>query len=152
MIRKKLDTVKHILSLRGRHLESAIFNSADMRKVDMEGAELRGAKLDFAQLQGASLSGTRLQDASLDYASLQDASLYNSQLQGANLWFGSLEGAKLGAAQLQARISITQSCKVPGSIVRNFRVLLEHIFKVLHLSKRNCKALGSMMRASGRIP
>jgi Pentapeptide repeats (8 copies) len=119
---KKLDSVKHTLILRGRHLESAVFAAgADLRKVDMAGAQLQGASffiaqlqgaqlwqarlqgasLGFAQLQGASLKGARLQGASLDRARLQGASLENAQLQGASLGFAQLQGASLKGAQLQ---------------------------------------------------
>jgi hypothetical protein len=69
---KKLDSLKHTLSLRGRHLESAIFNSADLRKTDLEGAQLQGASLFRAELQGAMLDHAQLQGASLDIAELRD--------------------------------------------------------------------------------
>jgi uncharacterized protein YjbI with pentapeptide repeats len=108
---KKLDFVKHTLSLRGRHLESAIFYGADLRKADLEGAHLQGASLYFAQLQGASLSEAQLQGAFLSDAQLQGtflgsahlqgASLYRAHLQGASLYRVRLQGASLENAQLQ---------------------------------------------------
>ena len=60
---KKLDTVKHSMILRGRHLEGAIFNSADLRKADLSGAYLEGASVESAQLQGTTLDYAHLQGA-----------------------------------------------------------------------------------------
>jgi uncharacterized protein YjbI with pentapeptide repeats len=52
---KKLDngSFKHSFSLvlRGRHLEGAVFTSADLRKVDLNDAQLQGASLVGAQAQ-----------------------------------------------------------------------------------------------------
>jgi uncharacterized protein YjbI with pentapeptide repeats len=108
---KKLDWAKHTLSLRERHLESADFSFADLRKADLERAHLQGAKLDNAHLQGASLVGVELQGANLDgallqganldSANLQGASLNGAHLQGASLYGAELQGAKLDGAQLQ---------------------------------------------------
>ena len=50
---KKLDFVKQTLTLRGRHLEGAIFYFADLRKADLREAYLQGASLYNAKLQGA---------------------------------------------------------------------------------------------------
>lgn len=80
---KKLDWAKHSLVLRGRHLEGAVFTSADLRKADLEGAQLQGASLNWAQLQGASLHNAQLQGAFLIEARLQGASLDGAGLQGA---------------------------------------------------------------------
>jgi len=60
--------------LRGRHLESAVFDNADLRKVDLTDAQLWGARLDSAQLQRASLESAQLQGAGLRLAQLQGAS------------------------------------------------------------------------------
>jgi hypothetical protein len=49
---KTLHSVKHTLVLRGRHLESAVFNYADFRKVD-----LTGAQLEYAWFVGTNLQG-----------------------------------------------------------------------------------------------
>jgi uncharacterized protein YjbI with pentapeptide repeats len=108
---KKLDSVTHTLVLRGRHLESAVFESADLRKADLayahlhdaslRDAQLQRASLDYAQLQDASLDQAQLQGASLDQAQLQGASLDHAQLQGASLREPQLEGASLRQAQLQ---------------------------------------------------
>ena len=98
---KKLDSVKHSMVLRGRHLESAVFDNADLRKVDLTGAQLWGARLDSAQLQGASLESAQLQGASLRLARLQGASLKSAQLQGASLYQAQLLGAVLFGAGLQ---------------------------------------------------
>ncbi|MDQ6702265.1 MAG: pentapeptide repeat-containing protein [Pseudomonadota bacterium] len=106
---KKLDTVKQTLVLRGRHLESAVFDSADLRKSDLAGARLHGASLLHAQLQGASLNNAQLQGASLLRAQLQGASLNYAQLQGASLFRAQLQGASLARAQLQgARFDTAQ--------------------------------------------
>jgi uncharacterized protein YjbI with pentapeptide repeats len=98
---KKLDSVKQTLVLRERHLESAIFSSADLRKADLEGAQLQGASLREAQLQGASLDHAQLQDASLFQTQLQGASLDHAQLQGASLDYARLHGASLREPQLE---------------------------------------------------
>jgi uncharacterized protein YjbI with pentapeptide repeats len=98
---KKLDSIKQTLILTERHLESADFNFADLRKADLIGAQLQGALLVGAQLQGASLDLAQLQGASLDYAKLQGASLYEAQLQGASLFGAQLQGASLDFAKLQ---------------------------------------------------
>ena len=108
---KKLDSLKQTLVLRGRHLESAVFDGADLRKADLEGAQLQGASLNTAQLQGASLDhadlqgallvDAQLQGASLEYAELQGASLNSAQIQGASLNSAQLQGASLKRAQLQ---------------------------------------------------
>jgi Pentapeptide repeats (8 copies) len=90
---KKLDTINHTLILRGRHLESADFVEADLRKADLEDAQLQGATLDRAQLQGASLPHAQLQGASLYGAQLQGASLSNTRLQGAFLRAAKFQGA-----------------------------------------------------------
>jgi uncharacterized protein YjbI with pentapeptide repeats len=98
---KKLDSVKQTLTLRGRHLEGAVFDSADLRKADLEGAQLQGASLEFAQLQGASLPQAQLQGVSLVLARLQGASFQDAQLQGASFGGAQLQGASLAGAQLQ---------------------------------------------------
>ncbi|SFK50294.1 pentapeptide repeat-containing protein [Methylocapsa palsarum] len=98
---KKLSWAKHTFSLRGRRLEGARFDFADLRKADLTGAYLDRASLDRAQLQGASLEGAQLQGASLDYTQLQGVSLEGAQLQGASLFLAQLQGASLRAAQLQ---------------------------------------------------
>jgi len=98
---KKLDSVKHSMVLRGRHLESAVFDNADLRKVDLTDAQLWGARLDSAQLQRASLESAQLQGASLYQAQLQGAVLFGAELQGASLYGAQLQGASLEFAQLQ---------------------------------------------------
>jgi pentapeptide repeat protein len=108
--RSSIASSRHLV-LRGRHLEGAVFTSADLRKADFESAQLRdarlsgahlqGASLREAQLQGASLREAQLQDARLDYAQLQSASLFWAQLQGASLYSAKLQGASFPGAQLQ---------------------------------------------------
>jgi len=108
---QKLGSVKQTLSLRGRHLEGAIFYFADLRKADLRKAYLQGASLFNAklqgtwfyqaQLQGADLSQAKLLGASLDSAQLQGASLEQVELQGALVSNAQLQGAKLDKAQLQ---------------------------------------------------
>jgi hypothetical protein len=98
---KKLESVKQTLVLRGRHLERAVFDSADLRKADLGGAQLQGASLDGVRLEGASLFRARLQGASLLLAQLQGASLFEAQLQGALLYEAPLQGASLEGARLQ---------------------------------------------------
>jgi Pentapeptide repeats (8 copies) len=98
---KKLDSVKQTLVLRGRHLESALFDGADLRKADLDGAQLQGAALSDAQLQGAALDKAQLQGALLDYARLQGALLTDAKIQGTSLIGAKLQGASLAVAQLQ---------------------------------------------------
>ncbi|MGB7043586.1 MAG: pentapeptide repeat-containing protein, partial [Methylocella sp.] len=98
---KKLDSLKQTLVLRGRHLESAVFDGADLRKADLEGAQLQGASLSRVQLQRASLDQAQLQGASLHLAQLQDASLDNAQFQRASLDYAQLQRASLSGARLQ---------------------------------------------------
>jgi uncharacterized protein YjbI with pentapeptide repeats len=98
---KKLDSVDHTLSLRGRRLEKAVFDGADLRKADITGAHLQGASFENARLQSASLVGAQLQGASLTGAQLQGASLEGAQLQGASLLGVYLQGASLRDAELQ---------------------------------------------------
>jgi uncharacterized protein YjbI with pentapeptide repeats len=116
---KKLAWKEHFFDLRGRHLEQAVFNGADLTKADLygaqlqraslNGAQLQGASLTVAQLPGASLIGARLQGASLDGAQLPGASLIGAQLQGAALTVAQLQGAFLKDAQLQgASLTVAQ--------------------------------------------
>ncbi|MFO1102776.1 MAG: pentapeptide repeat-containing protein [Methylocystis sp.] len=78
----KLDWKDHLIDLRGRALDRAVFWGAKLPKADLKAAQLQGASLDGADLQGASLVQAQLQGASLDGADLQDASLVYAQLQG----------------------------------------------------------------------
>jgi uncharacterized protein YjbI with pentapeptide repeats len=120
-----------IFRARGRDLNGAIFDLANMPKVDLEGAELQnaslfqtklqgtnfkrayleeamltgaflqGATLVSAKLRGAYLNGAQLQGASLDYADLRGASLFYAQAQGASFYYAQLQGADLGTAGLE---------------------------------------------------
>ncbi len=128
---KKFEWAKHSFSLRGRHLEEAVFDFSDLRKVDLTGAhlqrasfvranlqlatlnaaELQGALLNAAQLQGALLrcdmitpkfeQCAQLQRVILDRAKLQGAALDHAQLQGASLAGAQLQGANLDESQLE---------------------------------------------------
>ncbi len=49
---KKLGSVKQTLTLRGRHLESVVFEAADLRKADLVGAHLQGASLELGEASG----------------------------------------------------------------------------------------------------
>ena len=62
----------YVFRARGRDLKGAVFDFADLSKVDFEGAQLQGASLEFAQLQGASLGHAQLQGASFFHAVLPD--------------------------------------------------------------------------------
>ena len=90
-----------VFRARGRDLTGAIFNFANLQKVDFDGAELQGASLDYADLQGGWMAYAQLQGASLYLARLQGISLAFAQLQGAFLVGAQLQGALLAAAQLQ---------------------------------------------------
>jgi uncharacterized protein YjbI with pentapeptide repeats len=101
---KKLAWKDYLIDLRGRHLEQAIFDGANLTKADLTLAVLRGASLLFAQMQGASLDAAQLQGASLTRAQLQGARLFGAQLQGASLNSAQLQGAELSSAQLQGAV------------------------------------------------
>jgi Pentapeptide repeats (8 copies) len=108
---KKLAWKEHLVDLRGRHLEEAVLDGADLTKADLYGALLQGASFDDAQLQGAlfdradlqgaSLKGAHLQGASIFWALLEGASFDEAHLQGAALVGAQLQGASLEKAQLQ---------------------------------------------------
>jgi uncharacterized protein YjbI with pentapeptide repeats len=102
--KKKLDWKDHLIDLRGRTLDRAVFSEAKLPKADLTGAQLQGASLDSVQLQGAVLDGAQLQGASLNVAQLQGVSLVWAQLQGARLDFAQLQGAVLDGAQLQGAL------------------------------------------------
>ena len=107
---------------RGRELRGAIFERANLARVDFAFAHLEGALLDgaillgaqlgcdiilhnrsrgCAHLKGASLEGALLQGTLLHSADLQGATLDNAQLQGATLDNAQLQGASLNGAWLQ---------------------------------------------------
>jgi uncharacterized protein YjbI with pentapeptide repeats len=93
-----------VFRARGRDLKGAIFDLANLPKVDFTGAELQGASLNGAQLQRASFDNAQLQRAALNEAQLQGASLEDAQLQGAKLFKVQLQGASLITAQLQGAV------------------------------------------------
>jgi hypothetical protein len=97
----KLDWKAHAINLRGRHLEFAILDGANLPKVDLSGANLEGSSLIGAQLQGASLDSAWLQGASLIWTGLQSASLAQVDLRGIRLLFTQFQGAMLREAKLQ---------------------------------------------------
>ena len=117
----KISAISVTVSLRGRPLEGAVLDDADLRKADFTGARLQGASFwnahlqgarffraqlqgalfDGAHLQGAQFLGAQLQGAEFVGAQLQGASFSNAQLQGASLSLAQLQGAYLGLAQLQ---------------------------------------------------
>jgi uncharacterized protein YjbI with pentapeptide repeats len=105
---KKLAWKEHLIDLRGRHLEKAVLDFADLTKADLTDAWLQGASFFNAHLQKAILQGAQLQDASLDWARLQSASLEKANLQGASLLGAQLQGASLYGADLQgAELTMT---------------------------------------------
>lgn len=116
----KIAALPQTLSLRGRHLEGAVFVLADLRKVDFTAARLRDAFLSFADLRnskfgctpagtrsecpdlrGATLFGANLQGVSLDRAQLTRAILPRAEMQGVSLRKAQLQGAWLQGARLE---------------------------------------------------
>ena len=91
----------YVFRARGRDLKGAMFDLANLPRVDFFGSQLQGASFVFAQLQGASLELAKLQGASFGFSQLQGASLHSAQLQGASFELAKLQGATLGGAQLQ---------------------------------------------------
>jgi uncharacterized protein YjbI with pentapeptide repeats len=110
----KLGPFEYTFTRKNGHFEGAIFQGADLRKINLENAYLQGASLLQAKLQGAQLYNARLQGADLNQAKLQGASLDNAQLQGAKMdgvylqgaWAlkADLMGASLSGAQLQGTV------------------------------------------------
>ena len=86
---------------RERNFDCAIFDYADLRRVDLEGASLRGARFFASELQGASLALAQLQGASLRVTRLQGALLFGATLQGIDFSFAELQGAEINDAKLQ---------------------------------------------------
>ncbi len=134
---KKLESVKHTLSLAGRHLEGAVFNRADLRKAELKEARLQGASLWEAQLQGASLDGAQLQGASLGGAQLQGASLQGAQLQGAYFYNSTLAGTSL------ADVAVWRTSFEGASLATVFENGLK---KNIAISKDEFAALKSMIK------
>jgi uncharacterized protein YjbI with pentapeptide repeats len=116
----KIAALPQTLSLRGRHLEGAVFVLADLRKVDFTAARLRdanlsvadlrntkfgcaraGTQLECSDLRGAVFFGANLQGVSLDEAQLTRAVLPRAQMQGASLRKAQLQGAWLQGARLE---------------------------------------------------
>lgn len=125
----KIAALPATLSLRGRHLEGAVFVAARLRKADFSGAhlqgaaflradlraarfdcdetpskscsDLRGASFYRAQLQGAYFDGAELQAADFSRAQLQGATFNGAQLQGVGLREAQLEEASFTNTQLQ---------------------------------------------------
>lgn len=90
----KVDWKDHLIDLRGRALDRAVFWGAKLPKADLTGARLQGASLNRAQLQGATLDGAKLQGASLVGAELPGASFMMAQLRGARIGLAHLQGAR----------------------------------------------------------
>ncbi len=131
LVLTELDTSaasNEVLSLRGRHLEGAVFLFARMPNADFTGAHLQEALLDGADLRGAQFgcgaiprmaggdrSGdlddfdegkregqcTELQLASLRHARLQGATFDGADLKGADFFGALLHGASIRSAAAQ---------------------------------------------------
>ena len=115
----KLGPFESSFTRKNGHFEGAIFEGADLRKINLENAHLQGASLLYAKLQGAqfynaNLNGAdlyqaKLQGASLDNAHLEGVRLEGAELQGAWVLDADLKGASLSGAQLQgARLNSAQ--------------------------------------------
>ncbi len=101
------------LSMRGRDLNGAILDRAELREVDFTGSQLEGASMQGAILTRARFDCgdgathfvdrrcTNLKGAVLDFAHLQAASFVGAHLQGASMIRAELQGANLSRAQLQ---------------------------------------------------
>jgi uncharacterized protein YjbI with pentapeptide repeats len=91
----KLDLVDATLAREGGHFENAIFEGADLRKIDLANAQLQGADLLRANLQSAQLQHANLDGSNLFQAKLQLASFDTAKADGANLAEAELQGAWL---------------------------------------------------------
>jgi hypothetical protein len=98
---KKLDWKDYAFDLSGRRLEGAVFDGANLAKVNLTDAHLERASLNWVRLQGATLVSAKLQGAALFNLELQGAKFDRAQLQGAALDFAELQGASLSWAQLR---------------------------------------------------
>ncbi len=92
--------------LRGRFLEHASFENANLRDARFDGADLSRASFLRADLRGASFVGCQLQvanfqDADLCLASLAGCHLEGTHFSGARLVRADLSGAKLVGAQFR---------------------------------------------------
>jgi Pentapeptide repeats (8 copies) len=61
-------------TLRGRHLEGAVFDGVNLRRVDLKGTQLQGASLRFAQLEGPSAEADKRGSTCTANASKSDRS------------------------------------------------------------------------------
>ena len=123
----KLDSVDATLAREGGHFENAIFEGADLRKIDLANAQLQGAdllraNLQSAQLQHANLDGSnlfqaKLQLASFDAAKADGAYFAQAELQGAFLQKATLRAASLSDAKLQA--AKLPQAQLEGASLRN---------------------------------
>jgi uncharacterized protein YjbI with pentapeptide repeats len=121
----KLDPFEYTFTRKNGHFEGAIFQGADLRKINLENAYLQGASLLQAKLQGAQLYKANLKGADLNQARLQGASLDNAQLQGAKMdgvylqgaWAlkANLMGASLSGAQLQG--TVLDAAQLQGAVL-----------------------------------
>jgi uncharacterized protein YjbI with pentapeptide repeats len=89
-----------ILTLRGRHLEGAVFDNAKLFQADLSNAFLESASFTGASMPGVDLSNARLDGASFHATDLQGANLTGAKLRGASLILAHLEGASLQSASL----------------------------------------------------
>jgi uncharacterized protein YjbI with pentapeptide repeats len=101
---EKITWKEHLFNLRGRHLEQAVLDGADLTKVDLHGAQLQGASLYRAKLYGVEFEGAILQGMSLDMADLRGRSLDRMDLRGVSLIGTQLQGASLRETQLQGAL------------------------------------------------
>jgi uncharacterized protein YjbI with pentapeptide repeats len=112
---EKVEWRDFVFRARGRDLRGAIFDLANLPKVDFTGADLRGASLFSAHLEGASLASPLVETGPLwtvarsthgpprpriNFDRLRHASFGGAQLEGAILDHVHLEGASLDDAQL----------------------------------------------------
>ncbi len=121
----KLGPFEYTFTRKNGHFEGAIFQGADLRKINLENAYLQGASLLQAKLQGAQLYNANLKGADLNQAKLQGASLDNAQLQGAKMdgvyllgaWAlkADLMGAALSGAQLQG--TVLDAAQLQGTVL-----------------------------------
>jgi uncharacterized protein YjbI with pentapeptide repeats len=118
---KKADWRDHLLSLRRRDLNGAVFDLVVMPKADLEHAKLQGASFFRAHLQGASFLRANLEGANFERDELEGATLSEAKLQGASLEGANLQGSSLEGAQLHsARLS---EAKLQGATLKDAKLL-----------------------------
>ncbi len=119
-IDEKSGSPKQTIARKLGHFEKAVFNGADLRKVNLENAHLEGASFYQTKLQDAQMYHANLEGADFYQAHLAGASFGDAELGRANLHYADLEGAYLYNAGLQG-VKFNQA-KLSGATLEKARL------------------------------